>query len=258
MTQALEVVTVEGVRGYLDEHGTAWLNVEDVATGLGFTQTQEKFSPTCGGKLYTSIRWERVNGYLAEFGYPPVKKGDFIPESMFYRLAMKASNKAAQDFQSKVADEILPSIRKHGAYLTLEAAEKILFNPDFIIKLAQQVKDLKAECDALRPDADYCRNVLQSPDTMPVTVIAKEYGMSGTKLNQLLVDAKLIRKVGGTYVLNQPYAGMGYAETETLWTAGGVRKQLKWTEKGRHLIHKVLQDKCPTNRERHYATPELF
>ena len=171
---------------------------------------------------------------------------------------MKANNETAKTFQSKVANEILPSIRKHGAYLTLEAAERILYNPDFIINLAQQVKDLQAERDALKPDAEYCRNVLQSPDTMPITVIAKEYGMSGVAMNKALVDAKLIRKVGNTYVLNQPYAAMGYAETETLLTRGGVRKLLKWTEKGRHLIHKVLQDKCPTNRERVYANPELF
>lgn len=250
----LEVITVSNVRCYLDEHGTAMLNVEDVARGLGFTRTEIK-----NGKEYTSILWHRVNKYLGEFNFrTDVCESDYIPENVFYLLAMKANNETAKTFQSKVANEILPSIRKHGAYLTLEAAERILYNPDFIINLAQQVKDLQAERDALKPDAEYCRNVLKSTGTMPITLIAKEYGMSGVAMNKALVDAKLIRKVGNTYVLNQPYAAMGYAETETLLTRGGVRKLLKWTEKGRHLIHKVLQDKCSTNRERVYANPELF
>lgn len=58
----MKIMTTANVRGYLDEQGTAWLNVEDVARGLGFTQTQEKVSPTSGKKIYESIRWERVNG----------------------------------------------------------------------------------------------------------------------------------------------------------------------------------------------------
>ena len=65
---------------------------EDVARGLGFVHIEEKFSPTCGRKTYTTIRWERVNGYLKEFSYKTVVgNGDYIPENMVYRLAMKAN-----------------------------------------------------------------------------------------------------------------------------------------------------------------------
>jgi len=137
-----QIVEVENVRGYTDAQGTVWLNVEDVARGLGFTQTQEKNSPTSGGNsptsgrktTYTSIRWERVNGYLKEFGIEPVSKGDYIPEHMFYILAMKASNEAAKKFQLKIATEILPSIRKYGYYSltneTVPAAKPAAKEPD--------------------------------------------------------------------------------------------------------------------------------
>lgn len=146
MEQNLEIVKVEGVRGYVDAQGKVWLNAEDVARGLGFVTT-------VSGKEY--VRWNTVNKYLKEFGFSQdVAKDDFIPENMFYRLAMKASNEAAQTFQAKIADEILPAIRKHGVYMTLEAAEKILYNPDFIIGLAQQVKDLSAQVASLKPKAD--------------------------------------------------------------------------------------------------------
>ena len=113
-----QIMQVEGVHGYADEKGTVWLNVEDVARNLGFVEAK-KFSTS--GENY--VRWERVNGYLAEFDCPPVKSGDFIPENIFYRLAMKATNAAAKKFQVKVADEILPTIRKHGVYMTPAAAE---------------------------------------------------------------------------------------------------------------------------------------
>lgn len=133
-----------------------------------------------------------------------------------------------------------------------------VFTPTVLRQLANHIESLESQVAELKPDAEYCRNVLQSPDTMPITLIAKEYGLSGETLNKILVEAKLIRKVGKTYVLNQPYAAMGYAETETILTRGGIRKMLKWTEKGRHLIHKILQGKLATNRERIYANPELF
>lgn len=263
-----EIMTVENVRGYLDEQGTAHLNLEDCARGLGFTQTQNK-----GGKVYTSIRWETVNRYLAEFGFPSsLGKDSYIPENIFYRLAMKASNETAKVFQGTVADKILPSIRKTGMYMTVQTAENILLNPDFIIKLAEQVKAAHKERDEykaiaaakdetinqLKPDATYCREVLQAPNTMAITVIAKEYGMSGKALNKILCDEKIQRPMSGTYVLNSPYDKMGYAELETVPTPNGSRRQLKWYEKGRHMIHTLLAKKYPTNKERLTATQSLF
>ena len=71
MTNA--IVTVSNVHSYIDANGTAWLNAEDVARGLGFTTVA-----TSGNEC---VRWARVNGYLAEFGYSKaVGKEDFIHE----------------------------------------------------------------------------------------------------------------------------------------------------------------------------------
>lgn len=106
-----EVITIGNVSGYIAKDGSAWLNAENVARGWGFTQTKN-------GVEY--VKWERVNGYLKEFGFSPqVGKGDFLPENMVYRLGFKASNEVAQAFQAKLADEILPAIRKTGSYSTM-------------------------------------------------------------------------------------------------------------------------------------------
>jgi anti-repressor protein len=76
------------------------------------------------------VRWERVNGYLQEFGIIPTCGDGYIPENIFYRLAMKVKNEAAERFQAFVANEALPSIRKHGRYITTERMETMLNDPD--------------------------------------------------------------------------------------------------------------------------------
>ena len=167
----------------------------------------------------------------------------------FSRLAMKANNETAKTFQAKVADEILPAIRKHGVYMTTQAAEKILFNPDFIIKLAQQVKDAQAECKrlqgevaTLKPKADYCEIITSSDEAIPITVIAKDYGMSAKALNKILCELKIQHKAGKTWVLNQPYIRRGY--TVSVTTAIGQNMtaiNTYWTQKGRMWLYETLK-----------------
>lgn len=92
--------------------GSISINAEDAAIGFGWTQTQNK-----NGRHYTSIRWETLNGYCKELGFPnKLGKGDYIPEPLFYRLGMKASNQVADKFQNWLAFEVIPSIRKTGRY----------------------------------------------------------------------------------------------------------------------------------------------
>ena len=257
----LQIISVSGVRGYVDASGTVHLNAEDVARGLGFVKIEEKFSTTSGRKIYETVRWERVNGYLKSFGFSQeVAKDDFIPENMFYRLAMKANNEAAQVFQAKVADKILPSIRKTGVYMTTEAAEKILYNPDFIIGLAQQVKDAQAERDAalaqvalLKPKADYTDAVLESDEKLTSELIAKEYGECAQWLHTTLGKLGKIFKRGRTWFMRAPYAKAGYRTSETLrFERGKTVVNHYWTQKGRWFIYNTLKEQgiLPTDERK--------
>ena len=100
------------VRILENEDGSICINAEDTAIGFGWTQTQNK-----KGKQYISIRWETLNSYCNELGFPNILgKDDYIPESLFYRLGMKASNEKAQKFQGWLADEVIPDIRRTGGY----------------------------------------------------------------------------------------------------------------------------------------------
>ena len=98
------------VRTMLNADGSISVNAEDTAIGFGWTQEKN-------GKLY--VRWETINGYCAEFGFSQqVGKDDYIPESLFYRLGMKANNDRANKFQNWLAMKVIPSIRKTGGYVS--------------------------------------------------------------------------------------------------------------------------------------------
>ncbi len=100
------------VRAIKNDDGSISINAEDAAIGYGWTQEQNK-----NGKKYISVRWETLNDYCKEFGFPnKVGKDDYIPEALFYRLGMKASNAKADRFQNWIAMDVLPSIRKTGSY----------------------------------------------------------------------------------------------------------------------------------------------
>lgn len=114
----LQIFNIGGVDCY-EKDGTAYLKLEAVARVLGFTTTR-----IIDGTEYVNVRWKRVEYCLKEIGFATSgKKPKFIPENIFYRLATKANNETAERFQAFVADEIIPSIRKHGAYMTPQKIE---------------------------------------------------------------------------------------------------------------------------------------
>lgn len=179
-----EILDINNIHGYLDKNtGTAYLNAEDVARGFGFTQMKS-------GVEY--VRWETVNGYLRGFGFSQhVGKNDFLPENMVYRLGFKASNEAAQRFQAVLADEVIPAIRKHGAYMTEDALEKAITEPDFLIRLANELKKEKAarlaaeqQIEADRPKVTFANAVNVSKDGMLIGMLAKILHQNGVDMGQ--------------------------------------------------------------------------
>lgn len=248
-----EILNINNVHGYLDkETGTAYLNAGDVARGFGFVESKS-------GVEY--VMWRRVNRYLNEFGFSAhVSKDDFLPENMVYRLGFKASNEVAQKFQAVLADEVLPAIRKHGAYMTPEKIEEALLNPDTIIKLATELKAERearkhAELEAasakqvigeLKPKADYTDRILSSKGTVTTTAIAKDYGMSATGFNKLLHELHVIYKIGKQWFLYAKYQAKGYTHSKTFDFKHSdgrpdCKMQTEWTQKGRIFLYQLLK-----------------
>lgn len=105
------------VRTILNEDGSISVNAEDTAIGFGWFKVENK-----NGKNYTSIRWNRMNEFSKEIGFDHLwAKGDYVPESLYYLLGMKANNEKAQKYQKWLAIEVLPALRKTGHY---EMAQK--------------------------------------------------------------------------------------------------------------------------------------
>ena len=168
----------------VEKNGEVYFDAEQSAIGMGISQIKSD-------KLY--VRWERVREYLNS---PQVGKGDYITEPQFYELAIKANNQIARKFQHWVTHEVIPSIRKHGAYMTPETIEKAIYNPDFIINLATQLKDEQAKTAALTADNETMK---------PKALFADAVATSHTSI--LIGDlAKLIRQNGVDIGQNRLFA----------------------------------------------------
>ena len=129
------------VRTIKNEDGSISINAEDTARGLGFIQNQNK-----NGKLYISIRWETINYYCKEFNFPnKLGKDDFIPESLFYLLAMKANNEVARKFQTWLAVDVIPQIRKNGQYQMKPTSNLELL--ELQVKALREVEERVIEVD---------------------------------------------------------------------------------------------------------------
>ncbi|WP_336162922.1 phage antirepressor KilAC domain-containing protein [Fusobacterium polymorphum] len=244
-----EIITIKNVRGYIDEKGTAWLNLEDVARGLGFTQIKNK-------KEY--IRWERVAQYLKEIAFPTCGENDYIPENVFYKLCMKADNEVARKFQDRVCDEILPSIRKYGMYAT----DELLDNPDLIIKMATRLKEEKAKNKELedkmkedKPKVLFAEAVSIAKNTILVREMAKLIKQNGIDMGEkrlfiwLRENGYLIKKIGTDYNMpTQRSMDLGLfeiKESPVLHSSGEIEisKTPKVTGKGQqYFLNIFLKD----------------
>ena len=211
------------VRAIKNEDRSISLNAEDTAIGFGFTQIKN-------GKTY--VRWETMNGYCKELNFSQhVGKDDYIPESLFYLLGMKANNDVAKKFQMWLATEVLPSMRKYGMYAT----DELLDNPDLLIAAATKLKEERAA----RLEAEKQRDKLVHQNKLYTTSeIAKELGLSSaTKLNNLLSEKKIQYKQNKTWLLYSKYSELGLVSIkQDVLDNGKIIYDRKWTGKGRDFI----------------------
>lgn len=176
-----------------------------------------------------------------------------INESGLYSLILSSKLPKAKEFKHWVTSEVLPTIRKHGAYMTPAKIEEVLTDPDTIIQLATQLKQeregrLIAEqrIGELMPKADYCDRVLADKSLVTITQIAKDYGMSGQEMNHKLHELNVIYKQGKTWLLYSKYQKTGWTHSETIMVpkSDGTQKAVmhtKWTQKGRLGLYELLK-----------------
>ena len=175
---------------------------------------------------------------------------NFIPEGDLYRLIIRSKLPAAERFESWVFDEVLPTIRKHGAYATHDTLDELLRSPKFAETLIKRLEKEREKNNALEgltskmaPKALYCDMVLQCKNVVPVSLIAKDYGMSGAAFNAMLFDFGIQYPTGGTWLLYQKYARKGYTHTRTYRISENTAAiHTCWTQKGRLFLYEFLKD----------------
>lgn len=216
-----------------------WFVANDVTTILGLSNTTVA--------LQRLDEDERAKYNLGRQGMTNI-----VNEYGLYNLVLASRKPEAKQFKRWITHEVLPSIRKHGGYLTEQKLEEALLNPDTLINLATQLKQeregrLIAEqrVNELTPKATYYDLVLQNNTLLSITKIAKDYGWSGTKMNHFLHENKVQFKQGDTWLLYQKYADKGYTQSKTNIVDGGKKTVMHtyWTQKGRLFIYELMKSK---------------
>lgn len=248
-----EIMTISGIPCY-EKNGTAYLNLEAVARGLGFTDTKN-------GVEY--VRWNTVRSYLSAICFSQeVAKDSYIPESVFYRLAMKAKNEVAEAFQAKIAEEVIPSIRKHGAYMTPETLEAAILNPDYLLKVATALKEetdkrkaLESKVQADAPKVLFADSVAASTSTILIGELAKILRQNGVNTGEkrlfrwMRENGYLVKRNGTDYnmptQLSMELGILKVKETVVYHSDGhtSISKTPKVTGKGQtYFLNKFLRE----------------
>lgn len=209
---------------------------------------------------------------------------NFVTESGFYDVLLQSNSQKVKPFRKWVTSEVLPSIRKHGAYVTETTIDSIIANPENGIKLLQALQkereekrqlearaeqqqatiELQAnEIKTAAPKVEYYDNVLQSINTITTTQVAKQIGLDANKLNKKLNAIGLIFRQSGQWILHTPYSAWNLHATRTqtytrsdrstgtsvytVWTQRGVRFIIALHENGWN-IKKALKSINPNNK----------
>lgn len=193
-----EIMNIQGIPCY-EKDGVAYLNLETVARGLGFTEKK-------GDVDY--VMWRRVDRHLEELHFgTSAERPDYIPENIFYRLAMKAKNETAERFQALIADEVVPAIRKTGGYIAGEsqmtdeellaraltmASEKLKQRDARIAELAVQNSELTVRNQIMQLKADYFDEIVSHNLLTNFRETAKQLQIKEKAFVGFLIDHKYI------------------------------------------------------------------
>lgn len=257
------------IRTMIDDEGTPMLCALDVAKALGYSRPRDAIVRHTKGALKQRTL---TNGGMQEL--------PFIYEPDLYRLLIKSKLPSAREFERWVFEDVLPSLRKYGMYATDEVLnndEKLTEMKEQIKAERKATRLQKTKCTELRKSnkellccveelhmttihqaidievleeiveenqekIDYAQIIMGSDLDMTPTQIAADYGISAIRLNNLLHEAGLQRKVNGQWVLYRKYMNCGYTNSFTgyLEQHDHYYVQTRWTQLGRLKIHDIM------------------
>jgi anti-repressor protein len=236
----------------IEEDGKILFCGSDIAKALGYSRPNEAVSTHAKG---TVKRRTLTSGGMQEML--------FISEGDVYRLITHSKLPAAEQFERWVFDEVLPSIRKHGVYATAETAERLMNDPDFMIRTFTALKEEREKNAALqnkieqdKPKVLFADAVSTAKTSILVGELAKLLKQNGVEIGGtrlfawLRENGYLIKRNGTDYNMPTQYSmelGLFEIKETSITHSDGhvtVQKTPKVTGKGQaYFVNKFLGER---------------
>ena len=239
----------------IDEDGVVLFNASEVAKALGYVNDRDAVSRHCRCVVKRDVPHPQSPTKTIEM--------NFIPEPDLYRLICGSKLESAQRFERWVFEEVLPSIRKHGAYMTPDTLKAAINDPSFTIGLLTALKNeqdknaaLEAQVEADRPKVLFADAVSESKSSILIGNMAKLLRQNSVDIGQnrlfswLRENGYLIKRQGSSYNMPTQVAMERelFEVVERVYNLpdGSTRitRTVKVTGKGQvHLINKFIGGK---------------
>lgn len=242
------------LRTLTDENGDPWFVAKDVCDIL------EIRTNSLRAILEPDEISELSNDNTIDIAQNGGKSPLIISEAGLYSLALKSRKPEAKEFKRWVTHEVLPSIRKHGAYMTQQTLNKALTSPDFLIQLATKLKEEQEKVKALEPKAKALDTFVDAEDRLLIREAAKFLSNSGTpvseeQLREWMTVNDWIYKYNGSWHATARHCTAGHLVmdmsqkhgTKTDGTKFAFPPTVRITRKGLALLHKRLGEDLLTD-----------
>lgn len=224
-------------------------DVADVLDYQGRSATSEILKFCKSNHVYSIKNSDMAKRHIRKLNNAGEK---FISNLSLNRVLGQSGQPKAIPFQDWLYEDVLPSISNKGTYMTLDFIDQSLNDPDTFIKFLVSYKEEKQKrveaeqrLKEASPKISYYDMILKSKSLVTISQIAKDYGLTGTRLNKILEEHKIQFKQGEQWLLYRKYADKGYTQSEThryVHNDGteDVKMHTKWTQRGRIFIHELL------------------
>ena len=177
----------------IEENGSFLFCASDVAKALGYSNVHSALQRHCKGV----VKRDTVTSTRG------IQALTYIPEGDVYPLIVHSKLPAAERFERWVFDEVLPSLRKNGIYITDPLVKQFARDPDFAHAVVDALYEQTDRVKELAPKADYFDAFVDPGDAVPIRIAAKQLGVSEHWLVRLLVGCRMLYRCNGRLV---PYA----------------------------------------------------
>ena len=178
---------------------------KDIADALEYTNSRKAVNDHCRYVTKRYVPHPQSEGKQIEMS--------FIPEGDVYRLIVGSKMPSAVQFETWLFDTVVPSIRKHGAYMTESTLQMVMEHPELIMAMAEQLmqehnraEDLSATLQDVLPKAEYYDTYVSPEDCTNIRATAKELQIPERQFCKFLVEAKFMYRcpAGNLMPYNKP------------------------------------------------------